>query len=60
MMLAIRNAIRDIPTMARIFNNRGVFSTHYLKGRLLDSDAASADGLGGAWDGDGSGGSSNL
>ena len=52
MMLAIRNAIRDIPTTARIFNNRGVFSTHYLKGRLLDSGAASADGLEGAWDGD--------
>ena len=52
MMLAIRNVIRDIPTTARIFNNRGVFSTHYLKGRLLDSDAASADGLEGAWDGD--------
>ena len=52
MMLAIRNVIRDIPTTARIFNNRGVFSTHYLKGRLLDSDVASADGLEGAWDGD--------
>ena len=53
MMLAIRNAIRDIPTTARIFNNRGVFSTHYLKGRLLESGAASADGLEGAWGGDG-------
>ena len=52
MMLAIRNAIRDIPTTARIFNNRGVFSTHYLKGRLLESGAASADGLEGAWGGD--------
>ena len=52
MMLAIRNAIRDIPTTARIFNNRGVFSTHYLKCRLLESDAARADGLEGAWDGD--------
>ncbi len=52
MMLAIRNAIRDIPTTARIFNNRGIFSTHYLKGRLLDSDAARADGLDGAWEGD--------
>ena len=52
MMLAIRNAIRDIPTTAQIFNNRGVFSTHYLKGRLLESGAASADGLEGAWDGD--------
>ena len=52
MMLAIRNAIRDIPTTARIFNNRGVFSTHYLKGRLLESGAASADGLDGVWGGD--------
>ena len=52
MMLAIRNAIRDIPTTARIFNNRGVFSTHYLKGRLLESGVASADGLEGASGGD--------
>ena len=52
MMFAIRNAIRDIPTTERIFNNRGVFSTHYLKGRLLESGAASADGLEGAWGGD--------
>ena len=52
MMLAIRNVIRDIPTTARIFNNRGVFSTHYLKGRLLDSDAANAEGLERAWDSD--------
>ena len=52
MMLAIRNAIRNIPTTAKIFNNRGLFSTHYLKSRLLDSDTANAEGLEGAWDGD--------
>ena len=34
--LAIRKTIENIPTTTSNFNNRGVFSTHYLKGRLLE------------------------
>ena len=37
--LAIRKTIENIPTTTSNFNNRGVFSTHYLKGRLLRGTA---------------------
>ena len=47
MSMAIMKSLQNIPTTTEHFNNKGVFSTHYLKGRLLDSDAAKADGLGG-------------
>ena len=51
--LAIRKTIENIPTTTSSFNNRGIFSTHYLKGRLLEgNDNAKADGLEAAWDGD--------
>ena len=50
--LAIRKTIENIPTTTSNFNNRGVFSTHYLKGRLLGrSGNAKADGLEAAWEG---------
>ena len=52
MRRAIRNAIRNIPTTTKNFNNRGVFSTHYLKGRLLEGSDAGTGGLEGIWDGD--------
>lgn len=32
---AVRKVIENIPTATKNFNNRGVFSTHYLKSRLL-------------------------
>lgn len=50
--LAIMKTIQDIPTATRNFNNRGVFSTHYLKSRLLDSTYQLADDMTGLWDGD--------
>lgn len=50
--LSIKDVIKNIPTTTKNFNNRGVFSTHYLKGRLLAGNAgATADGLEGAWEG---------
>ena len=50
--LAIRKTIENIPTTTSNFNNRGVFSTHYLKGRLLERNGnAKADGLEAAWEG---------
>lgn len=50
--LSIKDVIKNIPTTTKNFNNRGVFSTHYLKGRLLaDNDGSTADGLEGAWEG---------
>ena len=33
--LAVRRIIKNMPTATRNFNNRGVFSTHYLKSRLF-------------------------
>lgn len=50
--LAIMKTIQDIPTATKNFNNRGVFSTHYLKSRLLDSGGLVSDDLKGLWDGD--------
>ena len=50
--LAIMKAIQDIPTATKNFNNRGVFSTHYLKSRLLDSNGPVSDDLNAVWDGD--------
>ena len=35
MMICIKKAIKNIPTTTPNFNNRGVFSTHYLKNRLF-------------------------
>ena len=50
--LAIRKTVENIPTTTSNFNNRGVFSTHYLKGRLLERNGnAKADGLEAAWEG---------
>ena len=50
--LAIRKTIENIPTTTSNFNNRGVFSTHYLKGRLLERNGnAKTDGLEAAWEG---------
>ena len=52
-MLAIKKIINNIPTTTKNFNNRGVFSTHYLKTRLLDDISHTCDmaGLEAAWDG---------
>ena len=36
MIKGIRNAIKSSPTHTSNFDNRGVFSTHYLKNRLFD------------------------
>ena len=51
--LAIKRAIDNIPTATKNFNNRGVFSTHYLKTRLLagGDDPGGAAGLQAAWEG---------
>ena len=50
--LAIMRIIQDIPTTTKNFNNRGVFSTHYLKSRLLNSSSRFSDDLKAVWDGD--------
>ncbi len=47
--LAIKRVIKNIPTTTKNFNNRGVFSTHYLTSRLLKSDDYT-DEI--AWEGD--------
>ena len=48
----IRRIILDIPTTTKNFNNRGVFSTHYLKSRLLESNGPLSDDMGAIWNGD--------
>ena len=50
---AIKDIITNIPTTTKNFNNRGVFSTHYLKSRLLGEDVDSGEtvGLEGIWEG---------
>ena len=50
--LAIRKVVENIPTTTKNFNNRGVFSTHYLKTRLLDSAEGSVQHLETAWEAD--------
>ena len=52
MRRAIRQTIQNIPTTTKNFNNRGVFSTHYLKSRLLEDIGTETDGLEGVWNGD--------
>ena len=52
MRRAIKNTIQNIPTTAVDFINKGVFSTHYLKTRLLEGGATKLDGLEEAWNGD--------
>ena len=49
-LIAMRNAIENIPTTTEIFNNRGVFSTHYLKNRLFDNNTTNLDNIEGLWD----------
>ena len=52
--LAIKDIIKNIPTATKSFNNRGVFSTHYLKGRLLEehADLKNTAGLEAVWERD--------
>ena len=52
MRRAIRGAIQNIPTTTKNFNNRGVFSTHYLKSKLLGDIDTETEDLKGVWDGD--------
>ena len=51
-LAAITRTIANIPTTTVNFNNRGVFSTHYLKNRLFAGSDAKPDGLEAAWEGD--------
>ena len=50
--IAIKRTIANIPSTTRNFNNRGVFSTHYLKNRLFAGSDTKPNGLEAAWEGD--------
>ena len=50
--ISIKRTIANIPFTTRNFNNRGIFSTHYLKNRLFAESGAEQDGLDAAWEGD--------
>ena len=50
--ISIKRTIANIPFTTRNFNNRGIFSTHYLKNRLFADSDVEQDGLDAAWEGD--------
>ena len=52
MRRAIRQTIQNIPTTTKNFSNRGVFSIHYLKSRLLKDIDTETGSLEGVWNGD--------
>ena len=51
MRIRIKRTINNIPTTTQNFNNKGVFSTHYLKNRLFTDMDINVDDFRDVWEG---------